>query len=387
MRPERLRSFFRSRAALLVSLFRFLIQAPKNIRFRFLTREIKVPRGRVAVFYLTPRFPAPPEKRTEYARGGAVKLTYLSEQFPHSTSECNILYVVSSVFQNPTVIRMAKEKGLKIVWNQNGVFYPAWYGPGWQKRNSQMAQAMHLADYVIYQSGFCKFSADHFLGEYKGLSSILYNPVDVHHFSPASRKDPSQQLILLTIANRVFYRMESALLTLTHVRKAHPQTKMMIPGMNPKDPEQKSLQETIERLIRRLNLGHSAIFLPPYTQQEAPAIFNRAHILVHTTYNDACPNLVAEAMACGLPVAYSASGGVPELVGDDAGIGVPEKLDWEKIHPPDPQLLAQAILKIASSWVSYSQAARRRAEGFFALDKFVSSHRHVFEKLLDFPNS
>ena len=35
--------------------------------------------------------------------------------------------------------------------------------------------------------------------------------------------------------------------------------------------------------------------------------------------NDPCPNVVLEAMACGLPVVHAASGGTVELVGDEAG--------------------------------------------------------------------
>ena len=51
-------------------------------------------------------------------------------------------------------------------------------------------------------------------------------------------------------------------------------------------------------------------------------MLRRAHVLLHTKVNDPCPTAVIEAMACGLPVAYPASGGTVELVGDEAGIGV-----------------------------------------------------------------
>ena len=71
-----------------------------------------------------------------------------------------------------------------------------------------------------------------------------------------------------------------------------------------------------------------------------------ADLLLHTQYNDACPGLVLEAMACGLPVVYSASGGTPELVGPEAGLGVAAEQSWEKTYPPDPNKMAGAVLTV-----------------------------------------
>ena len=36
-------------------------------------------------------------------------------------------------------------------------------------------------------------------------------------------------------------------------------------------------------------------------------------------YKDPCPNSVIEAMSCGLPILYSNSGGLPELVNNGCG--------------------------------------------------------------------
>ncbi len=125
------------------------------------------------------------------------------------------------------------------------------------------------------------------------------------------------------------------------------------------------------------------VFTGPYSQKDAPALMNSCSILLHTKYNDPCPRLVVEAMACGLPVVYSATGGVTELVGDQAGIGVPGPLDWDQDHPPSPEALAECVLMVIDKCEDFSQAARKRAVDHFHVDTWIERHRTVFSNLTE----
>jgi glycosyltransferase involved in cell wall biosynthesis len=98
--------------------------------------------------------------------------------------------------------------------------------------------------------------------------------------------------------------------------------------------------------------------------------------------NDPCPSAVIEAMACGLPVVYPASGGTVELVGAEAGVGVAHPDGWERDEPPAPEALAGAVRKVLTDREILSAAARRRAVERFALGPWLDRHAEVFAELL-----
>lgn len=132
-------------------------------------------------------------------------------------------------------------------------------------------------------------------------------------------------------------------------------------------------------MLEREGVADLVEFVGPYTQSEAPALLQRAHILLHTKYNDPCPGIVIEALSSGLPVVYSASGGVPELVGEDAGVGIPVESSFDRTFPPDPSALAIGIERVQASLREYSAAARRRAVQRFDIEPWLARHAEVFE--------
>jgi glycosyltransferase involved in cell wall biosynthesis len=304
--------------------------------------------------------------RDEHAHGGAVKFQALDGEFPNSPRDFNLLYLGSSTVPADArmLIRLARRRGAAILWNQNGVAYPGWHGPGWERTNEPLSRGMHAADHVIYQSEFCKLSSDRFLGE-PSLArwEVLHNPVDTTRFTPAEAS-PDRPTMLLA-GNRVQpYRFEVALQALALLP---PEWRLLVAGPLPAGMDAKSLAERVE-------------LVGWYTQRDAPALFRRAHLLVHPKYNDPCPTFVLEAMACGLPVVYSASGGLPELVGD-AGVGVPAPLDWERDHPPTPEELREAVLDAMRRREELAAAARRRAVERFDLQPWLARHRELFAEL------
>jgi glycosyltransferase involved in cell wall biosynthesis len=337
-------------------------------------------RGEVRVFYGHAHVPS----TDELAHGGMVKYQILQKVFPNSPRRFNIQYLVSSAPPGDwaQLLWLTKKKETKLVWNQNGVWYQGCYGPGWEKVNKPMQRMLHVADHVFYQSHFCKLSAELFLGKRQGSWEILYNPVDTDVFTPADSDPDPHHLVLLLGGNQYpYYRFEYAARTLAVLTRSRSDVKLLVTGRLGSAPDKEAVLAG-QSLATDLRIADRVEFLGPYLYKDAPNIFRKVHILLHTKYNDPSPAVVQEAMACGIPVVYSKSGGVPELVGDGAGIGIPAELSWDDELPPDPQAMAEAVLRVNERRAQYAEAARQRAVELFDLRPWLRRHHEVFEELL-----
>jgi glycosyltransferase involved in cell wall biosynthesis len=307
--------------------------------------------------------------------GGSAKFQRLAARFANSPTDFTVLYLGSTWLPRDLrpLLALARRRRTPIVVNQSGVAYPGWAGDETEEINRQFRRALVAADHVLYQSQFCKRSADAFLGKPTGSWEVLYNAVDVNHFTPAATRPAGGPVLLLAGDQTQAYRLELALRSFAQVLRSEPAARLLVTGRLVSSPEP---------LVRELGLIDKVDFLGRYAQREAPEIFRRAHLLLHTKVKDPCPSAVIEAMACGLPVAYAASGGTVELVGEEAGVGVAHPDGWERDEPPEPEELAHAVARVLAALPAFAEAARRRAVERFALEPWLDRHEALFAELL-----
>jgi glycosyltransferase involved in cell wall biosynthesis len=300
--------------------------------------------------------------------GGSGKFQRLAERFPNSPTDFSLLYLGSTWLPRDLrpLLAYARHRGIPVLVNQSGVAYPGWAGADTGRINDEFRRALLAADYILYQSEFCKRSADEFLGEPRASWEVLYNAVDVEDFTPGQA--PDGPVLLLAGDQTQAYRVEVALRTLAHL----PEATLIVTGRLVSDPRP---------LMRELGVEDRVELTGRYAQSKAPALFRRADVLLHTKVQDPGPTAVIEAMACGLPVVYAASGGTVELVGDEAGIGVPHPVGWDRDEPPDPAALANAVRTVLADRQRYAEAARRRAVERFALEPWLDHHAQLFTQL------
>ncbi|MEA3211240.1 MAG: hypothetical protein QOE70_4297 [Chthoniobacter sp.] len=355
-----------------------LLRLPSRLAYRraLAARSFTLPRGEPVLSYggVLPRDPR------AIVAGGHVKLRHLDRAFPERKN-FNVLYLVSSALPPHALdlVRWAKKGGAKLVWNQNGVAFPAWAGARFEDTNRPRAELLREADFVVYQSEFCRESADRFLGAAPGPSRVLFNPVDLREFSPPAAPPALDCWQLLTAGTHYQpWRVLGPIETLRHLLDAGETARLTIAGAF----RWPNAEAEVHAAIERFRLRKAVTLCPAFTQGEAVELYRSAHVLLHPKYHDPCPTVVIEALACGLPVVGSRSGGLPELVGDEGGELVEVPLSWEKASAPESARMADAVTRLMSEWPARSRAARERAQRLFDSDRWVAAHREIFAALV-----
>lgn len=342
--------------------------------------EITSPR----VCFVSRAFPGPPASSSQIATGGEVKMAGLAAAYPHTFPLCDLLYAVSSVGfpGRQKVVDRARARGIPVVLNQNGVYYPASGGPRWRSLNRPVDALRQSADFIVYQTDFCKLACDTFLGPISTPFTIACNAVDANFYLPATDPPSLDTPTVLALwgaggrSRRTLVTVQSFL----ELRRRLPQVRLILAGYHEASPQHREARRTIDEVVVAFGQPLDCIqYLPRYTGQEAPGIFQRAHVLLHTQPNDNCPHLVVEAMACGVPVVHQDNGGTPQMVTPLGGVAVPSATSWETIDYPAPEAFAAAMEQVFHDWHAFHRQARVRAVEFMSLQAFLQEHRRVFE--------
>jgi glycosyltransferase involved in cell wall biosynthesis len=124
------------------------------------------------------------------------------------------------------------------------------------------------------------------------------------------------------------------------------------------------LRKTLEQQRDSLGITNCVEFMGE--QKDIPGLLSGALLLVHTSENEGCPNVIMEAMACGRPVVATDAGDIPSLV-EDAKTGF-------VVRQEDANALAQRIGALIQNRVlceRMSEAARLKAEREFGLERLL----------------
>jgi glycosyltransferase involved in cell wall biosynthesis len=128
----------------------------------------------------------------------------------------------------------------------------------------------------------------------------------------------------------------------------------------------------LEKVVRDLGVSGAVEFVGAV--HDIPAFLSGAKFLVHTSESEGCPNVIMEAMACGLPVVAMATGDIPYLV-ENGVTGFVVSQDDECALSDRIRLL----LDDKSLCNIMGLAARARAERDFGLERLVTETLEAYK--------
>jgi glycosyltransferase involved in cell wall biosynthesis len=133
--------------------------------------------------------------------------------------------------------------------------------------------------------------------------------------------------------------------------------------------------EALSRSIREAGLGERISLLG--FREDIEAIYPALDLVtLSSKLGEGCPNVLIEAMACGVPCVATDVGDAREIIGD-AGLVVP---------PRDPEALARAWEEVVSGNKEYwALRARARVAGSYSLDRVCRSYEALYEEMAGEP--
>jgi glycosyltransferase involved in cell wall biosynthesis len=203
------------------------------------------------------------------------------------------------------------------------------------------------------------------LGAKQERVRVIIDGVDRTTFTPGSRS-AAQALLgldanvrhLLFVGNLVPVKGIDILLKACRLLpRGGPPWQLHLIGAGPQ-------RTTLERQAKALGLDQQVVFHGAIAHEHLPAWFQAADLLVLASRSEGVPNVLLEAMACGLPFVASAVGGIPEIAGLGASLLVP---------PEQPDALADAMSQMLSQPTPKSVGPRDRREAVAEIAEFLQA--------------
>lgn len=192
----------------------------------------------------------------------------------------------------------------------------------------------------------------------------VYGVVDLQEFSPAPNKVSLRKTLGLpldkTVALYAGYLMKRKGIyelaeVLCRIQKTCPNTLLVMCGGG---PEEAGLQT----FIRERNIERMVRLVGEVEPEQMSKWMQASDLFVLATHTEGMPNVVMEAMACGLPVVTTQVGGLPDAVGDCQGVALVPPKDIDAFADVTSKLLQDERLRR-----HMGSAARRKAEERFGV--------------------
>lgn len=188
----------------------------------------------------------------------------------------------------------------------------------------------------------------------KQSMEIIGNGVDTKRFTPDAARRPSNEFIVTPGASRVTSRkgLKYLVLAIQELAPRFPQLRLKIMGDS--DGNERAM---LEELVREGNISDRVEFIGRVPREETTRYYQEASLFVLPSLNEGMSNAMLEALACGLPIIMTPTGGAEELIqAGKNGIIVPFE------SSKDIAAAMEAFLTDSEKVQSFGAASREIAE-------------------------
>jgi len=197
---------------------------------------------------------------------------------------------------------------------------------------------------------------------------VICNGVDTSQFHPQKEK-PHQEFTVLSTSRLTKRKgIEYLISGYFKFQQTVPDSQLILIGDG-------DLRSKLERQAEQLNISTKVIFKGAVPHNEIAPIYRQADIFVLPSTNEGMSNSLLEAMASGLPIITTDTGGTAELVDESNGIIVEKK---------DSQEIAHALSRLYHNrelTERMGQSSRRKAEKL-SWTQMAESYLELYEKIL-----
>lgn len=286
---------------------------------------------------------------------------YTDHQLVDESSPYDVLFAFSPTTISGEIIDRAKKNNAKFILRIDGV--PE------DSRNSgkgtrRLIEYSLQADAIIFQTTFIRQTVGAILREngVKAPYSTIYNGVDLEIFNPEGPKiNYPGKLKILHINYRKDNnkRYEEVIQMYRELWTRRKDTNLLLMGRYPTEWLDFNCGFFNGEFFQRLGIVED--------EKYKAQCIRSCDVFFYPSYADPSPNVVLEAMACGVPVIYCGYGGAAELAGNTGAV----------IGSADYQVLIEFLAKDEHS----RYKSRKRAEEF-SLEKMINNYCFVFETVI-----
>ncbi|MDE5879954.1 MAG: glycosyltransferase [Desulfovibrio sp.] len=206
------------------------------------------------------------------------------------------------------------------------------------------------------------------LGVPAGRISYIPNGVDTERFRPAPEAPSARPPLILCVARLAQDKGHMTLLrAFAIVARQVPEARLRLVGDGPQEVQ-------LRMLARTFGLEERVEFVPG--SPDVREHYAEARIFALASVREGQPNVILEAMSCGLPVCATAVGGIPGLV-ENGVTGLLSPAGFA-------EALAASLLRLLGDpplGDALGRAGRARVERDFSFAAMVGAHEELFDRL------